>query len=150
MNNITVDNTRAVVADVKSASPDQAKEPAKSGKQSGKDMPPAAQVDIAQASAKAAEASQASAARMEKAVEQLNNYVQSTQRDLQFSLDEDLGRTVVRVLDRNTQEVIRQIPNETALQLARNLKAIEAEEMQKLQSTPSSADASLGLINTRI
>ena len=150
MNNITVDNTRAVVADVKSANPDPAKEAAKSGEQSGKDMPSAAQANIAQASAKAAEASQASAARMEKAVEQLNNYVQSTQRDLQFSMDEDLGRTVVRVLDRNTQEVIRQIPNETALQLARNLKAIEAEEMQKLQSTPISADASLGLINTRI
>lgn len=48
--------------------------------------------------------------RLQSAVAQMNEYVQSTQRDLQFSYDEELGDTIVRVLDRSTQEVIRQIP----------------------------------------
>ncbi|MEM6710469.1 MAG: flagellar protein FlaG [Pseudomonadota bacterium] len=57
------------------------------------------------------------------AVTALNDYVQAQQRDLRFALDSDTGRPIVRVLDSNTQEVIRQIPNEVALRLARNVKA---------------------------
>ncbi|MEM9620774.1 MAG: flagellar protein FlaG [Pseudomonadota bacterium] len=97
--------------------------------------------------------------RVEQAVEQLNDYVQSLQRDLRFSVDEKLGRAVVHVVDGNTQEVIRQIPNETALRLARNLKEVRdtqsARQLQDLHSAgasgaTASADGRLGLINTRI
>lgn len=151
MNNITtVDNARAVVTDTKVTQSDRSDGAAKSGAQDGRELPVQAQAKVAEPRAKAADARQTSTARMEKAVEQLNEYVQSTQRDLRFSLDEDLGRTVVHVLDRNTQEIIRQIPNDTALRLARNLKAIQAEEMQQLQSNAKSGDGSMGLINTRI
>ncbi len=59
------------------------------------------------------------------AVAQMNEYVQSTQRDLQFSYDAASGDTIVRVLDRSTKEVIRQIPDEVFLKLARNLTAEE-------------------------
>jgi flagellar protein FlaG len=55
---------------------------------------------------------------MEAAVAKMNEYIQSTQRDLHFSYDKSAGETVVKVLDRTTQEVIRQIPNETFLKLA--------------------------------
>ncbi|WP_026179901.1 flagellar protein FlaG [Hahella ganghwensis] len=58
---------------------------------------------------------------LKEAVSKLNDYIQSVQRDLQFELDDDSGKTVVRVLDRQTQEVVRQIPDEVALKLARNL-----------------------------
>ena len=48
---------------------------------------------------------------------------------------------------KSPEEVIRQIPNETALNLARNLKGqIEAE----LQAGDNAGLGSLGLINTRI
>ena len=57
---------------------------------------------------------------VEAAVAQMNEFIQSTQRDLHFSYDRDAGETVVRVLDRETQEVIRQIPDETFLKLARD------------------------------
>jgi len=56
------------------------------------------------------------------AVAQINDFVQSVQRDLQFSVDSDLGETIVKVIDRNTGDLIRQIPNQTALELARSLK----------------------------
>jgi len=55
---------------------------------------------------------------VEAAVKQMNEYIQSTQRDLHFSYDKASGETVVKVLDRKTQEVIRQIPDETFLKLA--------------------------------
>lgn len=59
-------------------------------------------------------------AHVEAAVAQMNEFIQSTQRDLHFSYDRDAGETVVKVLDRETQEVIRQIPDETFLKLARD------------------------------
>jgi flagellar protein FlaG len=59
-------------------------------------------------------------AHVEAAVAQMNEFIQSTQRDLHFTYDKDAGETVVKVLDRETQQVIRQIPDETFLKLARN------------------------------
>jgi flagellar protein FlaG len=62
---------------------------------------------------------------LDDAVSQLNDYVQNVQRDLQFEVNNDLGQTVVRVVDQQTQEVIRQIPDELALKLAENLQQDE-------------------------
>lgn len=59
------------------------------------------------------------------AVAQLNDYVQNVQRDLQFKLDDDSGKTVVTVIDRETAEVVRQIPDEMALKLAQKLQQDE-------------------------
>ena len=60
-----------------------------------------------------------------QAVSQLNDFVQNVQRDLQFEVDNDLGQTIVKVVDQKTQEVIRQIPDEVALRLAENLQQDE-------------------------
>ncbi len=58
---------------------------------------------------------------VKEAVAQMNEYIQESQRDLHFSYDADSGDTVVQVLDRNTQEVIRQIPDEIFLKLANQI-----------------------------
>lgn len=60
-----------------------------------------------------------------RAVSKLNDFVQSVQRDLQFEVDQELGKTVVKVVDQETQKVIRQIPDELALRLAENLQQDE-------------------------
>ena len=60
-------------------------------------------------------------ATVEQAVAKLNDFVQSSQRDLHFAVDSGTGRTIVTVVDRETQEVIRQIPPEVALHLAQKL-----------------------------
>ncbi|NHO88991.1 flagellar protein FlaG [Pseudoteredinibacter isoporae] len=60
-----------------------------------------------------------------QAVSRLNEYVQSSQRELQFSMDESTGRTVITVIDRNTSKVIRQLPDDVALDLARKLNEEE-------------------------
>jgi flagellar protein FlaG len=61
-------------------------------------------------------------AQLERTVEGLNESVQSHHRSLRFSVDEDSGRTVIRVVDPTTDEVIRQIPPEEVLDLARHLE----------------------------
>ena len=62
---------------------------------------------------------------MVEAVSKLNEYVQTTQRHLDFQLDEESGRTVVRVYDTQSDELVRQIPDEAALELAKKLNTEE-------------------------
>jgi flagellar protein FlaG len=69
-----------------------------------------------------------------EAVAKMNEYVQSTQRDLQFSYNEELGETIVKVLDSKTQEVIRQIPDEVFVNLAQNLNADEPVPLLQAQA----------------
>lgn len=56
--------------------------------------------------------------RLRAAVAQMNDYIQSTQRDLHFSYDHESGETVVKVVDRKTQDVIRQIPDQIFLKIS--------------------------------
>lgn len=60
-----------------------------------------------------------------EAVSKLNEFVQKTQRHLDFQLDEDSGRTVVRVYDTESDKLVRQIPDEAALELAKRLNSEE-------------------------
>ncbi|MGX1203522.1 flagellar protein FlaG [Marinobacter sp. MBR-105] len=62
---------------------------------------------------------------LDQAVSQLNDFVQNVQRDLQFEVDNEMGQTIVKVVDQQTQEVIRQIPDEVALRLAEKLQQDE-------------------------
>ncbi|VVO04796.1 flagellar protein FlaG [Pseudomonas fluorescens] len=58
---------------------------------------------------------------LEKAVTDIREFVQATQRNLDFSIDDSTGKVVVKVIATDSGEVIRQIPSETALKLAQNL-----------------------------
>ncbi|MDB2705681.1 flagellar protein FlaG [Pseudomonadota bacterium] len=48
-------------------------------------------------------------------VSQLNEQMQSLQRQLQFTVDEESGKSVVTVRDAKTEEIIRQFPSEELL-----------------------------------
>lgn len=63
---------------------------------------------------------------LQEAVKQINDYVQSVQRDLTFSMDGESGRTVIRVIDSGSGELIRQIPSEEVLALASYLQDLGA------------------------
>jgi len=89
------------------------------GQKTGNELPPVA--EAAKPVPVEAVNSQAVQEKVQAAVAQMNEYIQSTQRDLNFSYDPNSGETVVKVLDRNTQEVIRQIPNEIFLRLAQQM-----------------------------
>ena len=151
MSNINgVENTQKVVTEASANNAKTTDKSAKAGTTGGKELPPEVRSDRPKPRENVAAKS---AERVEKAVEQLNDYVQSLQRDLRFSMDEELGRPIVRVVDSQTQEVIRQIPNDVALNLARNLKDILSQQQLPAQDGSidgNAVEASLGLINTRI
>lgn len=60
-----------------------------------------------------------------QAVVELNDFVQNIERNLEFSIDRNNGNTVISVIDPQTDEVIRQIPPERALDAVRNLERLE-------------------------
>ncbi len=85
--------------------------------------------DTAQAKVAAeqqAEQQPASRAELETAMSNIQEFVQSVRRDLNFSLDEGNGRVVVKVTDATSGDVIRQIPSEEALKLAENLTEVRS------------------------
>jgi flagellar protein FlaG len=53
--------------------------------------------------------------------QQLESYLRSVGRSVQFSIDQESGETIVSIRDAATGEVIRQIPSAEALRLAQAL-----------------------------
>lgn len=74
---------------------------------------------------KRAEPRQESPADVAQAARSVEKFVQQMSSDLQFSVDESSGSNVVRVVDRATKEVIRQIPSEEMLAIARALDRLQ-------------------------
>lgn len=62
------------------------------------------------------------AEKLSSAIHLINERVQNLQRDLIFSVDEDTGKDVVTILDAKSSKVIKQIPSEEMLVLAKNLR----------------------------
>lgn len=58
---------------------------------------------------------------VERAVARLNELMSKSQRSLRFQVDEISGRTVITVLDAETNEVVRQIPPPEWLEVVRRL-----------------------------
>ena len=74
------------------------------------------------------------------AVEELNQHFQDLPNThLQFSMDDQSGEMVVKVMDVEKEEVIRQIPPEEVLALAAFLKEQTEKEAQRMNLTASGA-----------
>ncbi len=57
-----------------------------------------------------------------QAVAKLNKSPQAQSQGLEFSIDHDSKRTIVKLVDQNTKEVLRQIPSQEALEIAKSLE----------------------------
>lgn len=55
------------------------------------------------------------------AITKLNDFVQNEKRDIEFSVNAEAGVSVVKVLSRQSHELIREIPGEEVVDLARKL-----------------------------
>jgi flagellar protein FlaG len=82
---------------------------------------------------------------VEAAVEQMKDFAQVMSRQLQFDVDEDSGKTVVRVLDKDSGEVIRQFPSDEILALASHMKALLQEDTTNI-SGKGVQDQTVGLL----
>lgn len=60
------------------------------------------------------------------AVADMQDYIQAAGRNLQFQVDDDSGRMVVKVTEASSGDVIRQMPSEEALRLADNLSEMRS------------------------
>jgi flagellar protein FlaG len=60
--------------------------------------------------------------KIESVTRQIDSFLRSINRSLQFRLDESTGRMVVSICDAETGEVIRQVPGEEALRIAQNIE----------------------------
>ncbi|ODN66041.1 flagellar protein FlaG [Methylophaga muralis] len=80
--------------------------------------------DIAQpnALAKQLEATDEQLAAIQDRVVELNSYMQNMNRSLQFSVDDQSGETVIKVIDSETDKLIRQIPAEELLVVRSSLE----------------------------
>jgi len=59
-----------------------------------------------------------------ESVEKLNEFIRPYVTSLQFSVDKELGRVVVKIMDSETKEVIKQIPSEDVLALTKALSKV--------------------------
>ena len=64
-------------------------------------------------------------ATVEAAATSVREFVQPINSNLEFSVNDDTGQLVVRIIDRSTKEVIRQMPSEEMLALAKALDSIK-------------------------
>jgi len=80
------------------------------------------------------------------AVKSMNDVVQNVRRELEFSIDDESGRTVVKVMDSETGEVIRQLPEEEALSVARRLKEFMETRESAMEADNKSQNSAQGFI----
>jgi flagellar protein FlaG len=93
--------------------------------------PPVAKTSEVQASQKSVQAElieQGSSDKkltVEDAVKRLADFVAPTNSEINFSIDEESGVRVVKILDSQSKEVLRQFPSEEAIQLAQALDKLQ-------------------------
>ena len=61
--------------------------------------------------------------KIESVTKQIDSFLRSIGRTINFRVDHASGRMVVSVLDANTGELIRQVPGEDAIRLAASIEA---------------------------
>ena len=66
------------------------------------------------------------------AVKDLNDFAQKIQTNLNFSVDEGSGRSVITVTDKQTGDVIRQIPAKEILAVANLIRESTAADIEKV------------------
>lgn len=61
---------------------------------------------------------------IDKAMNEVKKVLDPLARNLQFSIDDSTGRTVVKVIDASTHQVIRQIPSEEILEMTKAMDSL--------------------------
>ena len=62
---------------------------------------------------------------LDAAVKKLNDSMSASSQTLEFSVDHDSKQIVVKLIDQNTKEVLRQIPSAEALEMAKSIDKLQ-------------------------
>lgn len=68
---------------------------------------------------------EAGAAQLDRAVDTINQFLKPVASSIQFSIDEESGRTLVKVVDTDTNTVLRQFPSKEALAMSSELSKLQ-------------------------
>ncbi|PKO46943.1 MAG: flagellar biosynthesis protein FlaG [Betaproteobacteria bacterium HGW-Betaproteobacteria-22] len=71
------------------------------------------------------QATEVDKAALVNAVKKLNELVAPALQTVQFTIDEELDRVIVKVVDAETKKVLRQIPNEEVLAFSKTLGRLQ-------------------------
>lgn len=72
-----------------------------------------------------------SAQELQNAMKEVEKAVAPMAQELQFSIDKDTNKTVVKIMDTATNKVVRQIPSEEVMELAKSIGEMQ-DRMQGL------------------
>jgi flagellar protein FlaG len=62
---------------------------------------------------------------LQQAVQSINRVLQTSSSNLEFSVDQSTKRTIVRVVDTESGELIRQIPSDAVLAIAESIGELQ-------------------------
>lgn len=62
---------------------------------------------------------------LREAIENLNNLAAKTSRSLNFTIDQELNRQIITVSNKETGEVVRQIPTDVVLRVAHSIEDLK-------------------------
>jgi flagellar protein FlaG len=83
------------------------------------ESPPAVAVPAVASPVKAPGAKEAEPAALAKAIDAANRKLADDGHEIHFEYDHDANKLIVRLVDTNTKEVLRQFPSNEALRIAR-------------------------------
>lgn len=72
---------------------------------------------------------------LNEAAQKISNHLNLKNSSLEFSVDQNSGRNVVKIVDKTTKEVVRQIPSEEAIHIAEALDELDEIRQGLLLST---------------
>ncbi|HEX2829091.1 MAG TPA: flagellar protein FlaG [Burkholderiales bacterium] len=85
----------------------------------------AAPVSVAQLAATGSHAQAPDPQAVKEAVAAANEAMKTIKSELDFSVDEDTGKTVIRVIDKQSGTLIRQMPSQEMLEIAKALDRLQ-------------------------
>ncbi|WP_372599874.1 flagellar protein FlaG [Amphritea sp.] len=69
-----------------------------------------------------AELSEQNTEALKQTVAAINDFMAQFQRTLNFSVDQDRGQTIIKVIDTSSDELVRQIPSEDFLKISKHIE----------------------------
>jgi len=70
---------------------------------------------------------------VKKAIDQGNTLLQAVKRNLQFKVDDATREMVVKIVDSNSGEVVKQIPSEEMLAFVKRMQELEGQQGSVIQ-----------------
>lgn len=67
----------------------------------------------------------ATADQVKSAVKSINKTIQAIAPNIEFSIDHDTDKLVVKIVDQQTKQVLRQIPTEEVIEIAKSLDKLQ-------------------------